>query len=149
MVNYWLCVTNEKNWKVVKERKVWGVTGRNLRKIQNVSPGDLMIFYVKPKRIAGIFRSVTNLFENNEIIFSSKGFTRGEIFSHRVRIEPVITPKKWMDFTKVISKLSFIKRKNGKWAGSIQGRALIPISEEDYRIIEDEIKKSSKKTCLT
>ena len=36
MVNYWLCVTNEENWRVVKERKIWGVPREDYDLIFNV-----------------------------------------------------------------------------------------------------------------
>jgi predicted RNA-binding protein len=55
LVNYWLCVTNEDNWKVVRARKVWGVPERRgKRQIEGVRPGDYLVFYVIPKKIGGM-----------------------------------------------------------------------------------------------
>jgi len=64
MVNYWICVTNEENWNVVKKRKVWGVPERSRRQIENVKPDDLLVMYVKPQRVAGIFKAVSGSFED-------------------------------------------------------------------------------------
>ncbi len=28
-MTYWLCITNEDNWKVIKDKKIWGVSERH------------------------------------------------------------------------------------------------------------------------
>jgi len=142
MVKYWFCVINEENWKIMKKRKVWGTTERSRKKLEKIRLGDMMIFYVKPKRIGGIFKAMSDSFENNKSIFSSKGFKKEEIFPYRVKVESVIMPKEWIDFTPLIPRLGFISRKSERWAGTIQGRAIIQISREDYEVIEAEIKRA-------
>ena len=34
---YWLCVTNEDNWEVVREKRVWGVPERRSKIIEKVA----------------------------------------------------------------------------------------------------------------
>jgi predicted RNA-binding protein len=147
LVNYWLCITNEDNWKVAKERKIWGITkralGRNRKLSESVKPGDLLIFYVKPKRIAGLFASTSNIFESYERLFSSVGFDADETFPYRLKLKPLIIPEKPIEFTPIVPKMTFIKKKK-MWQSSIYGRAMIKIPKNDYKIIREEFKKALK-----
>jgi len=40
---YWLCITTEANWKVIKERNIWGVPGRHKNTIAKVEPGGISL----------------------------------------------------------------------------------------------------------
>jgi predicted RNA-binding protein len=134
-------VTNKENWQVVKEKKIWGVSEGNKYQLERVKIGDFLIFYVKPKRIGGVFVAVSNIFRSDERIFSSSGFPSDETFPNRIRLKPWLIPKKPIDFTPLIVKVSFIKRKDWKWGTSIFGRALKAIPESDFKLIEAELKK--------
>ena len=133
MVNYWFCVTNEENWKVVKTRKVWGVSDRNRRRMEEVKLGDVLIFYVKPQMLAGVFKIISEPFESHEKIFSTSGFAVKEEFPHRVKLESLIVPKKPMIFKILVPKLKFILNKE-KWMGHLR-RAMQMVSKDDYEII--------------
>jgi predicted RNA-binding protein len=39
-MNYWLCITNEENWKVIREKNIWGVPERHKNTIAKVKFGD-------------------------------------------------------------------------------------------------------------
>jgi len=133
MVNYWLCVTNEENWKVVKERKVWGVPKRDRHQIERVKLGDFLVFYVMPQRVMGAFKAVSEPFESSERIFSWGEFGREESFPHRVKLEPVIIPEEPLQFKELIPKLKFITNKK-MWSGHLR-RAMRTIPKEDYDLI--------------
>jgi len=144
MVKYWLCVTNEENWKVVKERKIWGISNRYRRLLENVKPGDTLVFYVKPFWLAGIFKVISEPFKSDETIFSSIGFTKGEMFPWRVKIEPLIVAEEPIAFReqvfkKLIPKLKFIKNKK-MWTGHLR-RAMRTIPKEDYNLIFNAIRQ--------
>ncbi len=139
MAGYWLCVTNERNWNVVKKRKVWGVPARNERLIKRVKKGDFLVFYVSPKRIGGIFRVVSEPFFDDSALFSSEGFSSNERFPHRVKIEPVAVPKKFVEFDPLITKLDFIVNKE-RWTGYLR-RAMLSIPEKDYKTIYEVVRK--------
>lgn len=141
LANYWFCITNKDNWKVIRERKIWGVSGRNRKQLESVKPGDKLIFYVKPKRIAGVFESVSDMFESDARIFSSVGFTGEEIFPFRIKLKALIIPKESIEFTPLIPKMTFVKRKDTMWRGSIYGKAMRQIPENDYKVIEDKLKR--------
>ena len=93
---YWLCITTEKNWDVIREKNVWGVPERHRNVIAKVKPGDKLVIYIKQERvdnvvkeprIVGIFEVVSDPFRESTRIFSSKGVRNsGETFPWRVKI---------------------------------------------------------------
>jgi len=140
MTKYWLCVANEVNWEKVQKLNTWGIRARFRKLIEQVKLGDELVFYVKPKRIGGIFKVVSNSYEDHKKIFSTKGFRGGdrETFPFRIRLERLTVPEDFLPFEQLIPKLNFIANKE-KWGGYLVGRALIPISEDDYDTIRDAI----------
>ena len=129
MPRYWLCVTNEENWRVVKERLIWGVSDRYKNAMGRVEPGDVLIFYVKPKRLGGAFKAASEPFTEKKPVFSSEGFPRAELFPHRVRLEPLIVPEEPVPIADIIPELGFVKNKE-KWTGHFR-RAMREIPGED------------------
>ena len=127
---YWLCITTEKNWYVVREKNVWGVPERHKNVIAKVKPGDKLIIYIKQERvdnvvkeprIVGIFEVVSDPFKDSARIFSSKGVkSSGEIFPWRVKIKPIKIFDKPIEFKPLIPKLKFITNKK-EMDGSFNG----------------------------
>jgi len=137
-MKYWLCVTNEENWQTIKEKRVWGVPAkRGKRQMDAVKRGDCLIFYVKPKRIGGIFEAASEPFESSEKVFSWAEFGRPEIFPHRVRLKPVRVPNEPVSVEKLIGNLSFTRGRK-RWS-IILRRAMLEISEKDYGLILNSI----------
>jgi len=139
LVNYWLCVTNDKNWKIIKQKKIWGVPKRSKSRIEQVKEGDYLIFYVIPGKVSGVFRAVSGPFESNEKIFSWADYGRPETFPYRVKVEPFILPKKPLEFREVIPKLGFIQNKV-RWSAYLR-TAMRPISKQDYDTIVSFLKR--------
>jgi len=133
-------VINENNWDVVKKQKVWGVSERNRRQLEGVKIGDLLIFYVKASRIAGIYKAISKMFESDVKIFSSAGFA-AEIFPYRIKVEPKLVPKRSKEIKPLIPQLEFLKRKDKKWGTTIFGKAMKGISEEDYKLMESSLRE--------
>ncbi|MEM3451918.1 MAG: EVE domain-containing protein [Nitrososphaerales archaeon] len=145
-VNFWLCITNEKNWEVIKERNVWGVSIRHKSKMMMVKVEDLMVFYVKPLRLGGAFRVSSQPYEDFEEIFSSLGFPKNERFPYRVKLEPVLIPKSLVDLRPLIPKLQFTTPKEKRnWGGRLFGKTMISISPKDYEIMAHAIEHASQK----
>jgi len=141
---YWLCITTEDNWKVIKEKNIWGVPERHKNTIAKVKPGDKLVIYVKqenikgevkPSRIVAVYEVVSEPFKDSTRIFSSKGMRNSsETFPWRVKIKPIKIFDKPIDFRSLIPKLKFIKNKQ-KWTGHLVGRAMREIPEEDMECI--------------
>jgi predicted RNA-binding protein len=50
-MKYWLCITTEDNWKIIRDKNIWGVPERHKNTISKVKPGDKLLIYVKQERI--------------------------------------------------------------------------------------------------
>ena len=64
-----MCVVNQENWEVVKAKKVWGVSERWKKSLMSVEPSDLLVFYVIPKRLEGVFRVISKSYVDQTVIF--------------------------------------------------------------------------------
>ena len=94
-------------------------------------------FYVKPRKISGIFEAKTKPFMALEPILKNK------TYSYRIKLNPVIIPKKPLDFKTLVGELSFITNKK-YWGAYLQGRAMYPISEDDYKLIKQRLGMQEK-----
>jgi len=139
-MTYWLCITNRDNWKVIKEKNVWGVPRRHKNTIAKVKPGDKLIIYLKQERkdkqilepkIVGIFEVVSEPYEDSSRIF--KAHVPNETYPLRVKIKPIKLGE--VEFKPLIPKLKFITNKK-RWSGHLMGKAMREIPEEDYKLIE-------------
>ena len=139
---YWLCITTEENWNIIKEKNVWGVPQRHKNTITKVKPGDKCLIYVMstkrykeiiPPRIVAAYEVVSGVFEDRSRIFKSLP-RKSEIYPYRIKLKPIKIFKKPLDFKSLIPELKFIKNKR-KWTGHIQGKAMREIPEEDFRLI--------------
>ncbi len=143
-MTYWLCITTEENWRVIRERDVWGVPERHKNTISKVKLGDKLVIYVKqesmggevkPSRIVGVFEAVSEPFRDSTRIFSSKGMrSSGETFPYRIKIKLVKIFDKPIEFKPLIPKLKFITNKK-KWSGHLMGKAMREIPEVDFKLI--------------
>ena len=48
-MTFWLCITNEDNWKVIREKNIWGVPERHKNTIAKVKPEDKLLIYLNRK----------------------------------------------------------------------------------------------------
>ncbi len=140
---YWLCITNEDNWKVIREKKVWGVPERHKNTIARVKPGDKLLIYlrqekigeeVKPSRIVAVYEAASEVFRDSTKIFKSPKGMGNETFPLRIKLKPIKVFSKPVEFKPLISKLKFITNKK-KWSGHLMGKAMREIPEEDYNLI--------------
>ncbi len=138
----WLCITNEENWKIVKEKNIWGVPERHKNTIAKVKPGDKLLIYLKQERdkdkvvepgIVAVY-DTSEVFKDGKKIFKSPPGMGNEIFPLRIKLKPVKIFPTPIDFKSLIPRLKFIKNKQ-KWVGHIQGKAMREIPEEDFKLI--------------
>jgi len=135
MTKYWVCILTPENYAVVKEKLVWGVTDRHKNTIMQVKPKDRLIMYViGEKKFKGIFEAISEPFVEKKEVF------KGGTFPNRVKLKPVKISEEGIDAKKLVPKLKFFKRKDNFWAGILRGKAMLEISEDDYKIIEKSLK---------
>jgi len=144
MVKYWLAISTLDNWKVVKEKNIWGVASRYRSAIQKVSIGDHVLIYtmqsiqnkeIIPSAVQAEYEVVTGLFEDSHPIFVTPSRMGEERFPLRIRLKPLKKFTNPITMKPLVPELSFIKNKT-MWSGSIR-TAMREIPEKDYRIITD------------
>jgi len=142
-MTYWLCITTEENWKVIKEKNVWGVPERHKNTIAKVKLGDKLLIYLKQERskdrtveprIVAVYEATSETFKDNRRIFKSPSGMGNETFPIRIRLKPVKIFSAPVDFKSLIPKLKFITNRR-KWSGHLMGKAMREIPEEDYELI--------------
>jgi predicted RNA-binding protein len=136
-MKYWLCVTNQENWEVIKERNIWGVEERHRNTISKVKPGDRLLIYVMgtkkddeslSSRIVAVYEAVSEVFIDSSRIF------KGKVYPLRIRLRPIAVFSRPLDFRELVPKLSFIKNKRF-WVGHIRGKAMREIPKGDFETV--------------
>ncbi|RSN73417.1 EVE domain-containing protein [Candidatus Methanodesulfokora washburnensis] len=142
-MTYWLCITTEENWKIIKEKNIWGVPERHKNTISRVKPGDLLLIYVKQRsvgkevegpKIVALYEAASEVFRDSSRIFRPPPKMGSETFPLRIKLKPVKIFEKPVEFKKLIPKLKFIENKK-KWTGHLMGKAMREIPEEDFKLI--------------
>jgi len=142
-MSYWLCITTEENWNVIKQKNVWGVPERHKNTIARVKPGDKLLIYLKQERdkdriveprIVAVYEAVSEVFKDSSKIFKTPPGMSNEVFPLRIKLKPVRIFEKPVDFKSLIPKLKFITNKQ-KWTGHLMGKAMREIPEDDYELI--------------
>jgi len=99
-----------------------------------VEPGDRLVMYViGEKRIKGIYEAVSKPYEDETEIF------HGGVYPYRVKLRQVKESERGIDIRELVPELELFKRKDAKWAATLQGKVMIKITERDYKIIEGKI----------
>jgi len=136
-MKYWLCVTNQENWEVIREKNIWGVEERHRNTISKVRPGDKLLIYVMgtkkddeslPPRIVAAYEAVSEVFTDPSRLF------KGKVYPLRIRLKPIAVFSKPLDFKEFVPKLGFIKNKR-MWAGHIRGKAMREIPGRDFETV--------------
>lgn len=142
-MKYWMCITNEDNWKIIRQKRVWGVPENRRCQIAEVMPKDNLIFYLKPKRVVGIYLVETSFFESKETMFKTEGFLEKEKFPFRIKIKPLFVLNEPLNFLPFVKQMQFINNKE-RWGGYFFGRAMFQISSNDFEVIKSEFKKTKE-----
>jgi len=136
-MKYWLCVTNQENWEVIREKNIWGVEERHRNTISKVKPGDRLLIYVMgtkkenetlPPKIVAAYEAVSEMFTDPSSIF------KGKLYPLRIRLRPIAVFSKPLEFRELIPKLSFIRNKR-MWVGHIRGKAMREIPKGDFETV--------------
>ena len=135
MPRYWLCILSPENYEVVKSNLLWGVSERHKDKLYQIKPHDLLVLYVIGERkIKGIYEVISEPYKEETKIFAD------DIYPYRVKLKPIKLSDEGIDLKKFIMQLSIFKRKDRFWAGILQGRAMIELTEQDFNKIFRELR---------
>jgi predicted RNA-binding protein len=143
-MTYWLCITNEENWQVVKAKNIWGVAERHKNTIAKVKEGDNLLFYLKQEkindeitesRITGIFKAASPFYRDDKKIFNVPKGMGAEMFPLRINIKPVRIFDEPLLFKPLIPQLKFVTNKK-RWSGHLMGKAMRAIPGEDFALVQ-------------
>lgn len=146
-MQYWMAITNEDNWQVIKEKKKWGVSKSYLNPISRTEIGDMLLTYCIeeirketkiPSRVTASYKIISKPEKENTAIFKNP-YKRKEIFPWRINLELIEISDPPVEFKPLIKELKFIKNKK-MWTGHIR-KAMRTIPKEDYETILRNFKK--------
>ena len=133
MIKFWLLVTDEKNWKIIKNRNFYAFKEKNVKQFNEVKLDDEVVIYVKRKKIGGIF-IVKSKEESKRVLFGD------ENYKYKFGLKKKIIGKDLIELTDTfINKISVFKNKS-RWGTVLMGRAIIKISRSDMDYIYKLIK---------
>lgn len=134
-MNYWICIVNRKNWEIIKEKNIWGVSERNKNIILKIKIGDKIVFYIiKEMVFAGIFEAKSETYIDQKILFEPIKKTKVELFPYRIQIAPIKIVGEPNKIKSIITDLEFIKNKR-RWSGHFFGKAMINLLQNDYLLL--------------
>ncbi len=127
--NYWLFVTNIDNWNIIKNKCVYGFNERSKKDISKIKNDDIVVIYVIPKKIGGIF-----ITKSEKIIENIK--FNGRNFPYKIKLEKQIIPEKFIEINNEIIKNISIFKHAMSWGTVLMGRSVKKITESDYLYIK-------------
>ena len=141
-MNYWLVVTSPANFR--HDREVLGFSTQGLplrygKSLRRMEVGDRVVYYVMGLQKFGATATITGEYLED----SSKLWTDSdEMWPARRPSRPdvVLQDDELVDAKKLVPELSFIANKDA-WGASFQG-SIRQIPEEDFRLIESEMRKA-------
>lgn len=149
MPQYWLIITSPENFEVDRQNNfsTEGFKNRIRRTVEQVQPGDKFVIYINRfQRIGAIVVATSGFYydDKNKIWIEDD-----EIWPCRFNTQPelVLAEDELLDVKKIVPLLSFItpKQKATTWGLAFQG-SLKTIPEEDFNLIESEMRKIKTKT---
>ena len=57
-MRYWLFVTDGDNWKVIRDKEIYGFNDKTKKLLDKLNENDLVIIYIKGKLIGGCFQII-------------------------------------------------------------------------------------------
>lgn len=140
-MNYWLIVTSAENFCIDRDRhgfKTQGLKHRFRKQVQRMKPGDRVVYYIMKNQKFGATATITGeYYEDHSKLWTDDN----EMWPSRCSSEPnyVLEDDELIDAKRLIPDLSFVENK-AMWGIHFQG-SIKTIPEEDFKLIESEIKK--------
>jgi len=113
----WLLVTSMDNYFACLGRGRWG--DENYGRINQIKPGDLLVFYIKGAHRLGAAAIVTT-----PVYRSSEDTWTDRQYPYRIDFEVIARPATPIDFKPFIPRLAFLRRKDEKWGTALQTSSL-------------------------
>jgi predicted RNA-binding protein len=140
-MNYWLVVTSPDNFIIDRERigfTMQGLPHRYRNSVQKMQVSDKVLYYIMTlQKFGAVARITGDYLEEHTKLWTDDD----EVWPARRPSEPeiILQDDELIDAKKLIPNLSFIENKEN-WGSYFQG-SIRQIPEEDFRLIESEMKK--------
>jgi hypothetical protein len=141
--NFWMIVCNPENYRITQNLgfTIQGLKSQQRRKLQRVSSGDRVLFYVSAiRRFAATATVASSYFPEEFPVWEREG---GASWPYRVKISPevVLDDAQCIDANLLAPRLEYVKRwPPENWHMAFQGNLhLLPKS--DFLLVEEEMKK--------
>ena len=140
-MKYWLVVTSAENFKHDRENlgfSLQGIPMRYKRQVQKMNLGDKVVYYIMGLQKFGAIARITGEYVEDH---SKVWINDDEKWPARRPSEQEISLQddELIDAKKLVPDLSFIEKKD-RWGVYLQG-SIREIPEEDFRLIESEMRK--------
>ncbi|MDI6813846.1 MAG: EVE domain-containing protein [Desulfitobacteriaceae bacterium] len=139
----WLLSIDHVNWEILKARNVWATRHRTV--MERIREGDILIFYVKgsqPPSFMGVYEVVSRWRQATDMIWEDERKAQRIIYPWQISLKPLQLGT--ASVRDLAPRLAFIERKDF-WFLYLRGTLANmrrPISEEDYQLILNELKRS-------
>ncbi len=140
-IQFWLVVTSLPNFRKDRDDlkfKSQGFPHRYRKSVQRMKPGDRVVYYIMGAQKFGATATITGNYYRGK----TKMWTEDdEIWPSRCpsKMDIALEDDELLDAKKLVSDLKFVTNKE-RWGVHFQG-SIRQIPEEDFRLIESEIKK--------
>ena len=140
MTKYWLALTNQENWHIIKHHSIYALNSEN--KFNQLTKGDKIVIYLIPKQLSGLF-FISNFNSKTKVRFKGKEYKYYfDIKPIKILSEPILVCNKQSKGI-IVENLSIFKNIKGKkWGTVLMGSSIIEITERDYDLIKNEIQES-------
>ena len=145
-MTYWIVVGSEENMRIAEERgfDIFGFKSTRRREVENMQPGDKLIFYLtKIMKFGGLAEVTSGYFEDHEKVFRSDKKPK-EDYPWRVNVKPeiVLTPDQYLDVREIAPTMQYTKKWPAEhWRLAFQGN-LHQIPEEDFQTLVGLMKQA-------
>ena len=145
-MTYWIVVGSEENMRIAEERgfDIFGFKSTRRREVEQMEPGDKLIFYLtKIMKFGGLAEVTSGYFEDHEKVFRSDKKPK-EDYPWRVNVKPeiVLTPDQYLDVREIAPTMQYTKKWPAEhWRLAFQGN-LHQIPEEDFQTLVGLMKQA-------
>jgi predicted RNA-binding protein len=150
--NHWIIVGSPDNFAATREHgfTIQGMKTRQRKKAALMKPGDKIVYYITGEKAFGGIATITSeSFEDSTIIWKSTNNKRqGEVFPHRVNIEPelILDDDNFLEAEETALQMKHVQKWPAKnWTLAFQGN-VHKIEEDDFQLLKSAIEEHASVT---
>ena len=139
MTKYWLALSDDENWKIIRANNIYAVKSEN--QYNPLKGGDFLVMYLIPKRICAIYE-IKSIPSRKKIKFKQNEFKYYFDIKPKLILREPIEINNWSSGKNIPDNLSIFKG-TLRWGTVLMGRSIISITKSDYEYLEKEMIKNA------